>query len=189
MEAPVGSRSTKRFTVAIALVLVVLAAAMRLLPHPANFAPVAAIAIFGGAVLPKRHAVWVPLVAMVASDALIGFYTLPIMLTVWGCYIAIALVSSSTLRTFTLGKLALITPSGSVGFFLLSNFAVWLWSGMYTHTWSGLVQCYAMAVPFFRNTILSDLVYTGLLFGIYAVAVSMASKMHAPRLKRAGEQG
>ncbi len=116
MEAPVMSRSKTRFTVAIAIVLVALAATMRLLPHPANFAPVAAISIFGGSVLPRRHAIWVPLAAMVASDALIGFYTLPIMLSVWGCYVLIALASSMTLRRFSLWKLALITPAGSVFF-------------------------------------------------------------------------
>ena len=188
MEAPVMSRSKTRFTVAIAIVLVALAATMRLLPHPANFAPVAAISIFGGSVLPRRHAIWVPLAAMVASDALIGFYTLPIMLSVWGCYVLIALASSMTLRRFSLWKLALITPAGSVFFFLVSNFAVWLWSGMYIRTWSGLVQCYAMAVPFFRNTLLSDIIYTGLLFGLYAAVSALAGRVFTPSMHSAKEQ-
>ncbi len=179
MEAPVMSRTTTRYTVALALALVALAAVMRILPHPANFAPVAAIAIFGGAVLPRRHAIWIPLLAMVASDAIIGFYTLPIMLSVWLCYVAIALVSSRTLRPFSLGRLALITPAGSIGFFLVSNFAVWLWSSMYVHTWSGLMLCYVMAIPFFRNTLLSDLVYTGALFGLYAGATALAGRLTA----------
>ena len=65
-----------RLNLLIALTLVVIAGSLRVLPHPANFAPVAAIALFGGAALPRRLAVWTPLAAMILSDAIIGFHSL-----------------------------------------------------------------------------------------------------------------
>lgn len=158
----------RNLNIAIALSLVFLGASLRLLPHPANFAPVAAIAIFGGSVLPRKLAPWVPLAVMVASDAIIGFHRL--IGVTWGSYALIALASSLWLRKPNLLKGVTLTVSSSVFFFTVTNFAVWLWSGMYSHTWSGLVSCYALALPFFRNTFLSDLFYTGVLFGLYALA-------------------
>ncbi|HUD07711.1 MAG TPA: DUF6580 family putative transport protein [Candidatus Saccharimonadales bacterium] len=158
----------KYFPTIIALSLIVIGVTLRILPHPANFAPIAAIAIFGGAVLPKKIAIWVPLGAMMISDAVIGFYSL--MPLIWGCYLLIALASSHWLRPAKLLKGALLTVSSSVFFFAATNFGVWLTSGMYVHNWSGIVSCYTLALPFFRNTALSDAVYTAALFGIYALA-------------------
>lgn len=165
-----------RLNIGLALSLVLASVVMRLLPHPADFAPVAAVAIFGGAVLPRRLALWVPALAMILSDAFIGFYDYRIMVTVWGCYIITALASSRWLRKTTIVRGTFMTLGGSLFFFIVTNFAVWLWSAMYTHTWSGLVQCYAMALPFFRNTLLSDLFYTASLFGLYAFARQVATK-------------
>jgi hypothetical protein len=166
----------QRYSLGIALSLVVLAVSLRLLPHPANFAPVAAIAIFGGSTLPRRLAVWLPVAVMALSDASIGFYSYRIMFVVWGSYLAIALVSSRWLRRPKLKTGAALTVSGSVFFFLSSNFAVWLWGGMYAHSWAGLTQCFWLALPFFRNTFLSDLFYTATLFGLYAYAMRVANK-------------
>jgi len=159
-----------RFNLALALCLVVACVSMRLLPHPANFAPVAAVAIFGGAVLPRRLALWLPALAMILSDAVIGFYDYRIMFVVWSCYALTALASGKWLKKTSATRVTLMALAGSVFFFAATNFAVWLWSGMYAHTLSGLGQCYFMALPFFRNTILSDLFYTVTLFGLYAFA-------------------
>lgn len=157
--------STKTTNFLVAITLIVFAVFLRVLPHPANFAPVAGVAIFGGSVLPRRLAVWVPLGAMIISDAVIGFHDL-ILLT-WGCYVLTALASSIWFRKLSLGRGIGLTLAGSIFFFAVTNFGVWLKSGMYAHTLSGLAECYTLALPFFRNTILSDLIYTGLLFGIY----------------------
>ena len=154
----------ERFQLAIALVLIALGVTLRLLPHPANFAPIAAIAIFGGAVLPRRIAVWVPLGAMVVSDLFIGFYTM--MPVTWACYVMIALASSHWLRRPKLIRGAALTLASSLFFFVATNFAVWLSSGMYAHTWTGFARCYVMALPFFRNTAASDLFYVAALFGM-----------------------
>ena len=158
----------------IALSLIALAVVLRVLPHPANFAPIAAVAIFGGAVLPRRFAVWVPLLAMVVSDTIIGYY--PTMPITWACYVLIALASSVYLRRGGFVKGAALTLSASIFFFVVTNFAVWAFDGMYAHTWQGLAQCYYMALPFFRNTLLSDASYTVGLFVVYMAANKLADK-------------
>lgn len=158
----------------IVLTLIVMAVTLRILPHPANFAPVAAIAIFGGAVLPRKLAIWVPLAAMVISDAIIGFY--PMMPVTWACYALIALASSYFFRRPTVMKGAVLTLAASLFFFIVTNFAVWIVSGMYAHTWSGLMLCYEMALPFFRNTFLSDALYTTALFATYQAANQLAKR-------------
>jgi len=157
----------KYWPLAVALALLSGGVTLRLLPHPTNFAPITAIGIFGGAVLPRRLSVWVPLTAMILSDLFIGFYD--IMPLTWACYGVIAIVSNRCLRVPTARGVAAVTLSASLFFFVVTNFAVWVASGLYAHTWSGFWQCYAMALPFFRNTLLSDLLYTGALFGVYAV--------------------
>ena len=173
-----------RLNAAIAFMLVALAVALRLLPHPANFAPVAAIALFGGAVLPRKLAVWVPLAAMMISDLIIGFYD--IMPIIWLCYALIALASSLWLRKPTLVRGAVLTLGSSVFFFIVTNFAVWAAGTMYAHTWAGLMQCYALALPFFRDTFLSDAGYTLILFGSWPLARLLALKLQ-PALTRAAK--
>ena len=159
---------TDRFQTLFVLSLIAIGVTLRLLPHPANFAPIAAIAIFGGAVLPRRLAIWVPLGAMVLSDMVIGFYGM--MWVTWGCYLTIAVASNYWLRRSTLVRGLILAISSSLFFFVVTNFAVWVSSGMYAHTWVGFAHCYVMAIPFFRNTAASDLFYTAMLFGLYALA-------------------
>lgn len=174
--------SSARLAVLTSLTLIAAAVVLRLLPHPANFAPVTAIAIFGGAVLPRKVAILIPLGAMIVSDLIIGFYD--IMPVVWGCYLLIALVSSLWLRQLSVRKTVLLTFGASILFFVVTNFAVWVAGDMYAHTWTGLAQCYAMALPFFRNTLLSDLLYTGLLFGCLITARIGERRIFRPELQR-----
>lgn len=157
-----------RLQLIFALCLIALVVGLRVLPHPANFAPVAAVAIFGGAVLPRKLAIIVPLVAMMISDWIIGSYN--IIFVVWGCYLAIGLASSFFLRKRTFLRGAAMTFSASTFFFVVTNFAVWLWSGMYEHTLAGLIWCYEMGLPFFRGTALSDMFYTAAMFSALALA-------------------
>lgn len=152
----------------IALTLIAIGISLRILPHPANFAPITAISIFGGSILPRRMAIWVPLAAMMISDSIIGFYN--IMPVIWACYFLIALASSKWLRPAKLSRGVILTVSSSLFFFIVTNFAVWLWGGMYIHSWQGLASCYTLALPFFRNTALSDAFYTAAFFGLYALA-------------------
>jgi hypothetical protein len=171
----------KHFSLLIAICLILIAASFRILPHPANFAPVAAIAIFGGVILPRKLALWVPLSAMIISDLVIGLH--PLIFLTWGCYMLIALASSTWLRKSNLLKGLSITLGGSVFFFIVTNFGVWAESGMYAHTWNGLMECYYMALPFFRNTVMSDLIYTAALFGIYFATKNIGSKLQNVKAK------
>jgi hypothetical protein len=68
--------------------------------------------------------------------------------------------------------------SGMV-FFIVSNFGVWVTSGMYAHTLDGLLECYVMALPFFRTSLMADLFYSAVLFGLYAAAVHAVRVRHA----------
>jgi hypothetical protein len=117
---------SNHYPLAIAVCLILLGITLRILPHPANFAPIAAISIFGGAVLPKRAAIWVPLIAMILSDAIIGFYSL--MPLIWACYLLIALASSRWLGSVFTG--VTLTVLSSLFFFIVTNFGVWLTSGI-----------------------------------------------------------
>lgn len=175
METPVDKR---RIFIGIALVLILLAVVLRLAPHPPNFAPIAAVAIFGSALLPRRLGLVVPLAAIIATDLAIGTHDL--IIVTWGSYALIALASSLWLKkrlSFIRG--AVLTLSASIFFFAITNFAVWLTSGMYERTWAGLAQCFTLALPFFRNTLASDLIYTAALFGVYVLATSVSLRLVA----------
>ena len=146
-------------------VLIVLAAASRLLPHPPNFAPVAAIGLYAGAFVGRRVGWLVPLAALLASDAVIGFYHPVGMLWNYLAFGACLLLGSGWLSGGrSLGRVAGAVLTSSVAFFALSNFGMWA-SGYYPRTWPGLVDCYVAALPFFRNTLASDVVYSAALFG------------------------
>lgn len=166
----------KYAVIGVVVLLIGLAVLARLLPHPANFAPVAAVAIFGGAVLPRRLAVITPLLAMVVSDVIIGVYDWRIMCTVWACYAVTAYVSNCVLKKPTVVRGMALTLVASTFFFVVTNLAVWAASGMYAHTWQGLGDCYYMALPFFRNTVFSDVLYTVLLFAAWRLALLAATR-------------
>lgn len=157
----------------LALGLIAFGVIMRLLPHPANLAPMGAIALFGGAVLPRKLAWWVPVTAMVASDGVLGFYH-GIVFT-WVGFLLVALYGMGLRSRTNWLRVPLGVAGGSVIFFLVSNFGVWAQGQLYAHTWSGLVQCYQMALPFYRNTFLGDLLYSVLLFAAYAYAQRVAA--------------
>ena len=148
---------------------ILLAAALRLVPHPPNFTPIGAMALFSGAYLGRRALAFVaPLGAMLLSDALLGFYS-----GFWITYLAIGLVvligwlALSRVSPLRVGAAAI---ASSITFFLVSNFGTWTLSGMYPHSGPGLAACYLAAIPFFQNTLAGDLFYATLLFGGFRIA-------------------
>jgi hypothetical protein len=150
-------------------VLILIAAASRLLPHAPNFTPVAALGLFAGATLGRRAAWAVPFAALLASDAILGFYHPMSMFWNYLGFAACLLLGSGLLaRSRALPRLAGATLASSLAFFALSNFGMWA-SGYYPRTLAGLGECYAAGLPFFRNTVASDALYTGLLFGAWAL--------------------
>lgn len=162
--------------------LILLAAATRLFDHPANFTPIAAIAIFGGALLGKRLAYLLPLAIMLVSDVALelisgnGFY--PDQIFVYGSFLMVVFLSSKTLKSKLKAQNVLGTAlASSVLFFLVTNFGSWLMWDFYPNTLSGLFQSYVMAIPFFRNEILATLGYSAVLFGVYHLVTNKVFKL------------
>jgi hypothetical protein len=164
------------------LAAIAAAAALRLVPHPPNFSPIDAMALFSGAYVGRRLLAFAaPLAALLLSDLVLGFY--PGMLFQYAAVILIVLLSTLALSRVTVLRLAAAAIASSVLFFAISNFGVWAVSGMDAHTPAGLGACYLAAIPFFQNTIAGDLFYAALLFGGFALA-----EHFVPRL-RAGPSG
>jgi hypothetical protein len=144
----------------------------RLLPHPANFAPVAAAALFAAAhyrSLSLRLAL--PLGAMFLSDAVIGFYNWKLMAAVYCGLTLPPIIAGAFLAKFKPGAIGVVAGAlfSSVGFFLISNTAVWAISPFYAHSLQGLAACLTAAIPFFKNTVLGDLCWSATFFGGYAL--------------------
>lgn len=165
----------------MAYLLILIAVALRLIVHPANFAPVAAIALFSGVYLDKKYSIIVPLAAMFISDLFIGVYTWQIMASV---YLSFALIGAIGLWVRKHKKVAVVlgaSLTGSILFYLVTNFAVWAFGTMYTPNLQGLINSYIAAIPFFRNTLMGDLFYVGLLFGSYEFSLALSAKKATQR--------
>ncbi|WP_411824857.1 DUF6580 family putative transport protein [Leptospira sp. 'Mane'] len=148
----------------VASLMVVAAVTSRILPHPPNFTPLLAVSLFSGAFLTdKRLAYAVPLLAMLLSDLYFGFHSL--MPVIYLCMALGVYSGFKLLPERPLLKTAGYTIAGSVLFFIVTNLAVWLTSGMYPLNGEGFVTCFTLAIPFFQNSIAGDLLYTGALFG------------------------
>lgn len=138
---------------------------------PPNVAPIGAMALFSGAVLPRRWTFAVPLTAMLVSDIIIGFYSLPVMVAVYAAFALCNLLGLRLRQHRSVGRIVKYSLLGSVLFFLSTNAAVWAFQNMYPQTLVGLSQAYAAGLPFFRNTVLGDLTFAGLFFGFYQLGV------------------
>ena len=158
---------TTRFNVLAGMILT--AAMSRLIPHPPNFAPIAATALFGGAHFKdKRAAVLVPLAAMFLSDLVIGLHGL--IPVVYGSFALIACLGMLLRQRITPGAVAGAALAGSLLFFITTNFGVWALGSMHPKNPAGLAVCYGAALPFLRNTLLGDMFYAAALFGSMALA-------------------
>jgi hypothetical protein len=154
--------------VAALLSMIAAAAALRLVPHPPNFSPIDAMALFSGAYIGRRTLAFIgPLAALFLSDLVLGAYAG--MLFQYASVALIVLLGSLALSRVTVLRLAGAALASSLLFFALSNLGVWLVSGMYPQTFAGLVGCYVAAIPFFQNTVAGDLFYTVLLFGGFSL--------------------
>lgn len=148
--------------------LILLAALSRLLPHPPNVVPITALALFGGVYLDRKHTFIVPAAAMLISDYVIGFYTG--MIWVYASFAAIGFIGLWLKRHGGIGQTLFASVVGSMLFFIVTNFGVWVSSQVkYPPTVTGLVECYTAGLPFFRNTLAGDVLYVTALFGIYEV--------------------
>ena len=158
---------------AIAILFRVFKDAYHLIP---NFAPIAAIALFGGVYLKKKWAIILPLSAMAVSDLFIGYYSLPVMLSVYGSFALIGIIGLAIRKNKKLLTVFGGAIGGSVLFFVITNFGVWAFTPMYAKTIEGLIQCYVLAIPFFKYTMLGDVFFVGVLFGSYEFALAYKRK-------------
>lgn len=130
----------------------------RLVPHPPNFTPVDAIALYSGVWMPS---IWVgmalPVAIMAVSDLLIGWHSLWIY--TWGAMMMGAVLGYYWLRTDRILSVIALPVLQSTVFFIVTNFGVWL-NGYYGYTLSGLWECYVAAIPFYHYQVLGAIVYS-----------------------------
>lgn len=170
--------NTIRFLTILGLVIIGVFA--RLIDHPANVSPIAAIALFSGAMFAdKRLAFIVPILAMVASDAIIGFHELA--LVVYFSFALCVLVGWVMIKKPNVKNVVLASLTGSVVFFIITNFAYWLL--YYPITFDGLLACYTAALPFFRNALIGNLIYSGVFFGGFALAAKYVTSLKPLEVK------
>ena len=155
---------------AILILTIIALAVIRLLPHPPNFTPIAAMALFGGAYFSSRWmAFLVPLGAMFLSDAILGFHGAT-MIAVYCSFILVVALGLRLKKNISLASVPIMALVSAILFYLITNFAVWVGSPIYTQDLSGLVLCYTAAIPFFHYSVLGNLVFTTILFGGFFLA-------------------
>jgi hypothetical protein len=168
MEKKINKKE-KALELIVAVIFICFGVTFRLLPHLPNFTPIAAIALFGGVYLSKKLALILPIVAMVISDIFIGSYEPKLMVVVYSSFLLCVLLGFWLKKHKKWYVILGGSILGSLIFFLTTNFAVWNFTPWYAKTFSGLAQCYLMALPFFKNTILGDLFFVSCFFGFYEI--------------------
>jgi hypothetical protein len=166
-------------------VIIAVAGRFLAIPGALGFTPVTAALLYFGARAPRKH-MWFPVATLLGSDIVLSrlVYSYPLTPDLWmsWAWYALAILLGSALlkgepKPLRVGAGAL---SGSVSFFLLSNFAVWVVWNMYPKTLEGLIACYIAAIPFFRNAVVGDLLFT---FGFFYVPALVASLLRKPAAK------
>ena len=168
--------------------IVLAAAALRMVPHPMNFAPIGALALFGGAYFSsKRTAVAVPLLSLVAGDILTGFHRL--IPYVYASFLVSVAIGFWLRRKKSAWRIGGATVAGAIQFFLITNFALWASSiGNYPKNAGGLAECYIAGLPLFWNTLTGDAFYVVLLFGGMALAETRFPLLREPRAVEPGQE-
>tara|TARA_B100000470_G_scaffold197428_1_gene167440 strand:+ start:16 stop:591 length:576 start_codon:yes stop_codon:yes gene_type:complete len=177
-------------------IIILLAAFTRIMPHPPNFSPIAAIGLFGAAHFAKKwQAFFIPLIGIWISDLVINNYVYSSSSSniVWFYsgfywqYISYILIIFAGLFIFNRGISLTKTVGGMISssgiFFLVSNFGVWAGGTMYPKNFGGLITCYAAGIPFIHNTIISDVLFTTVLFGTYYLLQVEYSSLKIKQLK------
>lgn len=160
--------TTNHARLAAILSAILVAAALRLVPHPPNFSPIGAMALFGGAYFGRRALAFAaPLGALLLSDAILGFHSgVPY---VYGSVALVVLLGWAVAKRMTALTIAGAALASSILFFAVTNFGTWATGEIYPPTLAGLAACYVAAIPFFQNTLAGDLFFSALLFGGFAL--------------------
>jgi len=168
MFRKIASDSHLLFRLLLVLCFVIFAAAVRILPHPWNFTPVGAMALFSGAKLGRSWKAFVfPLAALFFGDLFVGFHSL--MPVVYFSFCLSVLIGIAFRHRQSFKPLAAATFLGSLQFFLITNFGFWALTDFYPHTAAGLAACYIAGISYFGNTLAGDACYVLLFFGGFAL--------------------
>jgi Family of unknown function (DUF6580) len=153
----------------LAAMMIVLAALLRIVPHPWNFTPIGAMALFSGAMFRDRRIAFLfPLVALFAGDLFVGLHRL--IPVVYASFLLSVFIGTWLANRRGIRRIGGAVFLGALQFFLITNFAVWQLFGTYPHTPAGLAACYIAGLPFFGNTLAGDALYATLFFGSFALA-------------------
>ncbi len=155
--------------------IIILLAAFRFVPHPPNVTPIAAMALFSGAAFTSRVlAYFIPLAAMVISDIIIGFHS-----TVWYVYAGVALMVfiGSTIKQLSVVRVGLAAILASIIFFLITNFGAWLHHDMYSQNLNGLLQAYVAGLPFLRNSLIANIIFSYLVFYCFSSFLNIRTSL------------
>ena len=178
----------------VLLLVLILGAFSRILPHPLNFSPIAALGLFAaGHFVRSWQALFLPLAAVWLSDLYLnnvvygayyedfvwfyeGFYWQ------YGAYLLMGVWGLALFQRLSWLRVGLGALGASVIFFLLSNFGVWYSGTMYEPSLSGLMLCYVAGLPFFKASLLGDIFYTFVLFGGFELVQRRYPSLAGPRL-------
>jgi len=167
----------------LAYLFVALAVAFRFVHHPVAFTPVGASLLYFGARQPRSR-IWIPLAALMVSDLVLtrfsyGYPFVADQLVIWAWYAAIMLLGGMLSKNSSVPRLATAALGTAMSFFIVSNFAVWAtWRNLYPATLSGLMACYAAALPFFRNEVAADVLFTAVFFLVGAAVAHRREADH-----------
>ena len=162
----------------VAASVIVFAAAVRVAPHPWNFTPIGAMALFSGAIFrDRRFAFLFPLAALFVGDLFVGFHRL--MPVVYASFLIQIFIGTCLRERRSVPCIGLAVFLGALQFFLITNFAAWRMFDAYPQTATGLLACYVAGLPLFGNALASDAIYAALFFGLFALG-----KRYFPALRQ-----
>jgi hypothetical protein len=186
MPSPSPTERRTKWAQPLTALTAVVASLFRLIPHPPNCTPVGALGLFAGGRLPGWLALPLPLAVMGATDYLLfaWFGLPPYNRWVYASFLVYVLLGRWLARTNSPWRIGAASVLGSLQFFLITNFGVWygslgLPSAMYPPTTAGLLECYAMGLPFLGYTLLGDLSFSAALFGAHAWLAGAAAEPQA----------
>jgi hypothetical protein len=164
--------------------VIVLAIASRFIPHLPNVGVITALAVFSATFLSKKQALAIPLAVRFISDAILGFFSWPLMIAVYLSHLS-GVVFGLWIKKSKQGTRWLKIISSGLGtsliFFLVTNFA-WFYPE-YPHNFAGLIQSYVNGLPFLRGTMIGDVGYVVGLFSVYELVYYLATRKKLALIK------
>ena len=169
------NKNLKNYFLPICLILVL--SFSRLIEHPWNFTPILAVGIFSGFYFKNFIlSLFIVILSMFIGDLFLGFHSTMVFTYI---SLALAVVIGLFIKHFKFTEILFSGLASSVSFFIITNFGAWLTLEMYEKNFTGLLQSYVLAIPFFHNTLISTFLYLIVLKLIFDLAIKKTSKISA----------